>query len=280
MARIKLSEEQKAAKAKEELEAHVARSLISGKKELVERYEWGFIKPPTRQFEIGEEVVNGGHDRTTIVEKDLDGAIYLVDNHNTKNNTPNLRWTDWVNLYKKRSLEEMQKLPRFEPSNDIIFNYHQSSISAFDTIVYHFGLDLNPDYQRDLVWELEDKLKLIDSIFNNVDIGKFAFIRRGYDKTLYPTPHMYEVLDGKQRMTAIMEFKEDRFKWRGFFFSELHPHDKWFFESYKISVAEIDGMTKEQIYRYFLKLNTGGKPIAVAHLNKVQGLLEAEQNKK
>ena len=34
-----------------------------------------------------------------------------------------------------------------------------------------------PDYQRGYVWEQEDKELLLDSIFKNIDIGKFVFIR-------------------------------------------------------------------------------------------------------
>lgn len=37
-------------------------------------------------------------------------------------------------------------------------------------------------YQRQLVWELEDKQNLIDAIYNYTDIGKFVVIRNGYER--------------------------------------------------------------------------------------------------
>ena len=291
MARTKLSPEQKEELKKQEAIAHAARSLESGKKELVERVEWGFIKAPTRQFEIGEEVENGAHDHTVIADKDLDGTIYRIEHkYVTPKDTHGFRragqvvdssrWVAWQDVFKKRTPEELAKIPRFEPVDDVRFNYSQQTISSFHSLVYYFGMDLNPDYQRELVWDLEDKLKLVDSIFSNVDIGKFAFIRRSYDRTGNSTPHLYEILDGKQRLSTIIEFMEDRFKWRGFFYSELHNKDQWHFDNYKIAVAETDNMSKEQIYRYFLKLNTGGKPIATEHLDKIEALLKKEQEKK
>ena len=89
-----------------------------------------------------------------------------------------------------------------------------------------------------------------------------------------------EVLDGKQRLTAIKEFWEDRFQYNGFYYSQLHPSDQSHFDGYLISMAEVSDPTKEQIYRYFLRLNTAGKPIAQSHLDKVAGLLHGEIQKK
>jgi uncharacterized protein with ParB-like and HNH nuclease domain len=66
------------------------------------------------------------------------------------------------------------------------------------------------------VWELEDKVALIDSIFNNVDIGKFAFIHLNYGEK-----YTYEILDGKQRMRAILDYYENRFQYKGKYFNEL-----------------------------------------------------------
>ena len=64
---------------------------------------------------------------------------------------------------------------------------------------------------RGNVWDIEDKVKLIDSIFNNIDVGKFAFIKVPY-KDNSPS---YECLDGKQRVTALIEFYEGRFEYKG-----------------------------------------------------------------
>lgn len=55
-------------------------------------------------------------------------------------------------------------------------------------------------YQRDYVWSQEDKESLIDSIFNHIEIGKFVLVFKGYEGD------MYEVLDGKQRLSALQEF--------------------------------------------------------------------------
>lgn len=258
----------------EEIEKLVQLNLDRQKQDLLEIVAKGFIPEPTRTFDVGEEVEFGAHQNVVIAEKTDDNLMYLVHSKTSKS------WIFWLDMFKKRKPESFAALPQFTVKDDMRLQFYQSRISSFNTHIYHFGVDINPEYQRELVWELEDKQKLIDSIFKNVDIGKFVFIRRNYDASKNPTPHFFEILDGKQRLTAIKEFWEDRFQYNGFYYSELHPYDQSHFDGYLISMAEVTEPTKEQIYRYFLRLNTAGKPIEQSHLDKVAGLLHGEIQKR
>lgn len=112
-----------------------------------------------------------------------------------------------------------------------------------------------------------------DSIFRNIDIGKFT-LRSFKTKQDF----LYEILDGKQRLTAIREFFEGRFKYKGKTFQELHPFDQNHFEDYDISYASTEPLTDEQKYRYFLKLNVSGVPMDEKHLKKVEKMLETLTN--
>lgn len=282
------------AKKKEQTPEDIARSvqatLDNQKKDLQKTVTDGFVPEPTRSFEVGAEVEFGRHEHTVVVDKTEDNLLYLVASKYTINQTgafapqdkniDSKHWVTWLDIQQKRTKEQILGLPQFTVKEDMRLNFGQSQISSFSSSLYHFGVDMNPEYQRELVWELEDKQKLIHSIFNNVDIGKFVFIRRDYDSRKNSTPHLLEILDGKQRLTAIKEFWEDRFKFNGFYYSELHPRDQSHFDSFLISMAEVTDPTKEQIYRYFLRLNTSGKPIAQAHLDKVASLLHGEIQKR
>jgi uncharacterized protein with ParB-like and HNH nuclease domain len=148
-------------------------------------------------------------------------------------------------------------------------NFMQMTISSFFSKCYYFGVNFDPEYQREYVWSQEDKIALIDSIFNNVEIGKFAFIRKGYSEKYH-----YEVLDGKQRLRAILDFYEDRFQYEGKYFSDLSQRDQDHFEDYHVSVAEIENLTREQILRYFVKLNKHGKVMPKEQIEKVEKMLE------
>jgi hypothetical protein len=138
-------------------------------------------------------------------------------------------------------------------------------------------MNFNPDYQRELVWSDEDKTSLLDSIFNNIDIGKFSIIsidfqKKGFD---FDKDYMYEILDGKQRLTTLKEFYEDRFVYRGRKYSELNIKDRFHFDQYPISKGEVRELKdRNDIYRYFLKLNTGGKPMPQSQIEKVRNLIK------
>ena len=67
-------------------------------------------------------------------------------------------------------------------------------------------IDVESEYQRGLVWTTPQQALLIDSILRGFDIPKL-FLReqpRGSE-------HLFQVVDGKQRLTAIWRFMSDEF---------------------------------------------------------------------
>lgn len=83
---------------------------------------------------------------------------------------------------------------------------------------------------------------------------------------------LYEIVDGKQRLNALMEFFEGRFKFKGLYFREMHVFDQNHFENYPVSVGECENISRAQILKYFLKLNVSGKPQDPNHLEFVRKL--------
>lgn len=230
--------------------------------------DYVYVPEPTRLYNVGDEV-SIGNLKNCKIERVIDGGkFYIINytsiNHNYGNpiETPNCKgvwmWTEVRGFNDGKS--------SFAKKNDIRINYSQRTIDSLLIHAYHFGFDLEPIYQRGLVWGLEDKIALMDSIFNNVDIGKFTFIKNGIMEK-------DEVLDGKQRLSTILEFYEDRFEYKGYKFSELSWRDKNHFTGYSISWGETSGLTEEQKLRYFIKLNTTGKPMDVSHINNIKNMI-------
>ena len=146
---------------------------------------------------------------------------------------------------------------------------------------YFFGIDYDPEYQRGLVWNQDDNEKLIDSIMNEIEIGKFAFIENEYDSSKPNGGLLYTLIDGKQRLTCIKNFYEDKFTYKGVFYSQLSNTDKRHFNSFLVAV----GTSREQLslteqYQYFLRLNTSGQPQSaefMAEIEKKLAKLKKEQ---
>lgn len=90
-------------------------------------------------------------------------------------------------------------------------------------------IDLSPAYQREgNVWSEDTRRRLIDSIINGLDVPKLYF-EKATSRRVSPRglTYQYAVLDGKQRLQAILEFM------RG----ELSlPSDFWFYEDPDVQV--------------------------------------------
>jgi hypothetical protein len=61
------------------------------------------------------------------------------------------------------------------------------------------GLNLTPSYQRGDVWRTSDRQALVESILRGIPLPSIILLRTGAT-----TPH--DVVDGKQRLTAILRF--------------------------------------------------------------------------
>ena len=67
--------------------------------------------------------------------------------------------------------------------------------------------NLNPHYQRRSIWSDEKKSFLMDSIFKNYPMPPI-FLHQRIDNASGKTS--YDVIDGKQRLTTIVDFIEGR----------------------------------------------------------------------
>lgn len=135
-------------------------------------------------------------------------------------------------------------------------------------------------YQRGLVWTLEQKQQLINSIYLQVEIGKIVFRKKSWsdiEKQMETTGHGYDYdcCDGKQRIHAIIEFVTNKFPdFHGNYFCDLSERAQNRLLRYDyLSYGELDeGTSDKQVIRTFLNLNFAGTPIAEEHTNFVQSI--------
>jgi hypothetical protein len=239
-----------------------------------------FIPEPTYFFEIGEEVAIGNLADVHILESCENGKFYLIEYSIKRKETSYAsgKFEEKITLesgHKKYfAWTELRPINKTEESliqnDNLRLSFTQQTISSLLHKVYHFGTDMDPDYQREYCWELEDKVALIDSIFRNIDIGKFVFVHNDYSDE-----YLYEILDGKQRLRAILDFYENRFAYKGKYFNDLSKIDQHWFTDYCVSVAEVLRSDKKEILNYFVMLNTTGKPIDTKHIDKVKNMIKS-----
>ncbi|WP_406383976.1 DUF262 domain-containing protein [Streptomyces sp. NBC_00117] len=129
-------------------------------------------------------------------------------------------------------------------------------------------LDLDPPYQRRSVWNLSFQQFFIDSLVRNYPAPTiFLQVDVYVDK-----PTIYRVIDGKQRLTALFDFKDDAFTTPdslddiglgGLYYSELPKEVKLHILEYIFTVEQIKQASPGELNQAFDRLNRN-----VARLNK------------
>jgi len=120
-------------------------------------------------------------------------------------------------------------------------------------------LELQPDFQRRELWTQAARVMLIDSILKNIPIPKFYARRKVRDDATYR-----EVIDGQQRLRAILDFRHGRFaltsppceeRFSGKRFEDLEQDDRDLFTNYRIDMNEITSATDDEVRQIYLRIN-------------------------
>jgi len=120
-------------------------------------------------------------------------------------------------------------------------------------------LELHPPFQRKPVWSVKNKSYLIDTILNGLPVPEIYI----QVKTDYHGHTMYIVVDGQQRINAILEFIDGEYAidedeselFGGKEFSELEPGNRKDFWDYKLVTRELITSSEDEIRAIFKRLN-------------------------
>ncbi|HGY1053571.1 TPA: DUF262 domain-containing protein, partial [Aeromonas salmonicida subsp. pectinolytica] len=92
------------------------------------------------------------------------------------------------------------------PSDIVAYNELRSCADLFR--MYDNGiLEISPDFQRDSVWKAAGQTRFIDSLIKQLPIPSMCF-------SLDYKTQKWQVIDGLQRMSAIIKFLDNKKDWR------------------------------------------------------------------
>lgn len=119
---------------------------------------------------------------------------------------------------------------------------------------------LNPDFQRGSVWTPAARTYLIDTILRQLPVPKI-YMRTKID--VGTKKSIREVVDGQQRLRAIIDFADDQFalskraeEFAGKRYSSLGAELQETFLSYAISVDQLINATDDDVLEVFARLNS------------------------
>ena len=143
-------------------------------------------------------------------------------------------------------------------------------------------LILNPDYQRSDVWKNDRKTAFIESLYMGILIPPIYVVEVTASDLL--EVNKYEVVDGKQRLTAIKEFVENRLQlnrksleyygdiFDGKYFADLKESYREKTGEMLSSILDVYVVTAKSPeftkYDIFARLNKGAEPLKVNEIRR------------
>ncbi len=123
------------------------------------------------------------------------------------------------------------------------------------------SLILDPDYQRDDVWNNKRKSELIESILMGMPLPMFYFFADENGE--------WQVIDGRQRLTTLFDYINGEFKLinqlnilhaiRQKYFKDLKPIEQGIIEDYSLQINIIKPPTPDRVkFDIFDRVNRGG----------------------
>lgn len=119
---------------------------------------------------------------------------------------------------------------------------------------------LSPEFQRGEVWTPNARVYLIDTILRQLPMPKI-YLRTIVD--LKTKQSIREVVDGQQRLRAIIDFANDKFalskraeEFEGLRYSTLDDELQEKFLSYPIAVGQLLNATNDDVLEIFSRLNS------------------------
>lgn len=240
---------------------------------------YGLATQPQRKFQPGDKVEVGNLQNCRVHERidigDIEGVGYVIIHDDIPNSFEQKRDSvlDVKQLFYWYEIFYPNDSMNLYQDDKYFLDFRATTLMGTIYDYMRNDIDMEPEYQRDYVWSQKDKESLISSIFNNIEIGRFVFKKNPFDPT--KTIKRLEIVDGKQRLNAIVEFFTGQFKWNGKYYHELSHRDRYKFMDTKVMICDLDrDMTRKDIMEVFVRINTTGKVMDSAHIEKIQKMID------
>lgn len=174
-------------------------------------------------------------------------------------------------------INRLRDIPQLTSPGSWECDYHLCSIiPAIDKWVAEQGLNLDPDFQRDHVWTVQQQQEYMLYWLRGGKTARVLYFNnpnwmRAVKHTKYDE---FVLVDGKQRLKAIRDFVSDKFTVCGKFFTQFEDYNRLSENTFRLNVNHLS--SRKSVLQWYIEMNTSGVQHSEEDINKVKLLLEKE----
>lgn len=145
-------------------------------------------------------------------------------------------------------------------------------IEDVNRYITKYGLQLNPDFQRGNIWTREQQIAFVEFKLRGGSASDNILMNHKGWSSDYKGDMV--LVDGLQRLTAVMEFLNDEIPAFGHFRNEYT--DQHYLGSLFFNFIVNTLQTRKQVLNWYVELNSGGTVHTESEINRVKQLIQEE----
>ncbi len=150
---------------------------------------------------------------------------------------------------------------------DIPLNYLEETLARY---IVKYGLDLNPDFQRNYVWTSQQQIYYVEFVFKNPPTGRDIYLNCPGWMNDFKGP--MTIVDGKQRINALVCFLQNKVPiFNGNYFNDIEGGLGASEPSISFNINNLKN--RKDVLQWYIDLNTGGTVHTEDEIIKVKKLL-------
>ena len=138
-----------------------------------------------------------------------------------------------------------------------------------------WDLELNPDFQRPIVWDNERCIKYIEYILKGGKSGRVIYFNCSDFGEYIDRKAKFQCVDGQQRLNAIKKFLNGEIKVFGHHFKDFAES---IFSRNTIRININNLKTKKEVLKWYLGINAGGVPHTEEEIKRIEKMITKENN--
>lgn len=173
---------------------------------------------------------------------------------------------------------KLKNIPKLIPTGNYEADIHLKYLKErTKTFVEEYGLQLDPDFQRCHVWDIDQRIRFVEFILQGGKTNTIYFNQPSW--MCYVEEGEYDefvIVDGKQRLTSLLMFLDNKFPvFKNLDNENIGYYAKDFdtFGYVSINYTINDLKSKKQVYEWYLSMNRGNIAHTEEELQKVENML-------